>query len=43
MTALAQSSGELERRADEARATGQPDLAQESIAGRTLLRPSLAS
>ena len=32
MTALAESSGELERRTDEARATGQPDLAQESLA-----------
>ena len=32
MTALAESSGELERRAGEARAAGQPDLAQESLA-----------
>jgi predicted nucleic acid-binding protein len=32
MTALAESSGELERRAGEARAAGQSDLAQESLA-----------
>jgi predicted nucleic acid-binding protein len=32
MTALAESSGELERRTDEARAAGQPGLAQESLA-----------
>jgi predicted nucleic acid-binding protein len=32
MTALAKSSGELERRADEARSAGLPDLAQETLA-----------
>jgi predicted nucleic acid-binding protein len=41
MTALAQSSGELERRADEARATGQPDLAQESLARKNAIEAEL--
>jgi predicted nucleic acid-binding protein len=41
MTALAESSGELERRIDEARATGQPDLAQESLARRNAVEAEL--
>jgi predicted nucleic acid-binding protein len=41
MTALAESSGELERRADEARAAGQPDLAQESLARKNAVEAEL--
>jgi predicted nucleic acid-binding protein len=41
MTALAQSSGELERRTDEARATGQPDLAQQSLARKNAVEAEL--
>jgi phage shock protein A len=41
MTALAGSSGELERRADEARAAGQPDLAQESLARKNAVEAEL--
>jgi predicted nucleic acid-binding protein len=41
MTALAESSGELERRADEARATGQPGLAQESLARKNAVEAEL--
>jgi predicted nucleic acid-binding protein len=41
MTALAESSGELERRIDEARATGQPDLAQESLARKNAVEAEL--
>ena len=41
MTALAESSGELERRTDEARATGQPDLAQESLARKNAVEAEL--
>ena len=43
MTALAESSGELERRTDEARAAGQPTSPRNRWPGRTPLRPSLAS
>ncbi len=42
MTALAQSSGELERRADEARAAGRSDLAQESLARKNAVEAELA-
>jgi predicted nucleic acid-binding protein len=42
MTALAESSGELGRRADEARAAGQPDLAQESLARKNAVEAELA-
>jgi predicted nucleic acid-binding protein len=41
MMALAESSGELERRADEARAAGQPDLAQESLARKNAVEAEL--
>ena len=41
MTALAESSGELERRAEEARAAGQPDLAQESLARKNAAEAEL--
>jgi predicted nucleic acid-binding protein len=41
MTALAESSGELERRAGEARAAGQPDLAQESLARKNAAEAEL--
>jgi predicted nucleic acid-binding protein len=41
MTALAESSGELERRADEARAAGQHDLAQESLARKNAVEAEL--
>jgi len=41
MTALAESSGELERHADEARAAGQPDLAQESLARKNAVDAEL--
>jgi predicted nucleic acid-binding protein len=41
MTALAESSGELERRADEARGAGQPDLAQESLARKNAVEAEL--
>ena len=41
MTALAESSGELERRADEARAAGQPGLAQESLARKNAAEAEL--
>jgi predicted nucleic acid-binding protein len=41
MKALAKSSGELERRADEARAAGQPDLAQESLARKNAVEAEL--
>jgi predicted nucleic acid-binding protein len=41
MTALAESSGELERRADEARAAGQPDLARESLARKNAVEAEL--
>jgi len=41
MAALAESSGELERRADKARAAGQPDLAQESLARKNLVDAQL--
>jgi len=41
MTALAESSGELERRAGEARAAGQPDLAQESLARKNAVEAEL--
>ena len=42
MMALAESLGELERRADEARAAGQPDLAQESLARKNAVEAKLA-
>ena len=41
MTALAESSGELERRADQARAAGQPGLAQESLAKKNAVEAQL--
>jgi predicted nucleic acid-binding protein len=41
MTDLAESSGELERRAGEARAAGQPDLAQESLARKDAVEAEL--
>jgi predicted nucleic acid-binding protein len=41
MTALAESSGELERRAGEARAAGQPDLVQESLARKNAVEAEL--
>lgn len=41
MAALAESSGELERRAGEARATGQPDLARESLARKNAVEAEL--
>jgi predicted nucleic acid-binding protein len=41
MTALAESSGELERRAGEARAAGQPGLAQESLARKDAVEAEL--
>ena len=41
MTALAESLGELQRRADEARAAGQPDLAQESLARKNAVEAEL--
>jgi predicted nucleic acid-binding protein len=41
MTALAESSGELERRAGEACAAGQPDLAQESLARKNAVEAEL--
>jgi predicted nucleic acid-binding protein len=41
MTALAESSGELERRADEARTAGQPGLAQESLARKNAVEAEL--
>jgi predicted nucleic acid-binding protein len=41
MTALAESSGELERRADEARAAGQPGLARESLARKNAVEAEL--
>jgi predicted nucleic acid-binding protein len=41
MAALAQSSGELERRADQARAAGQSDLARESLAQRNAVEAEL--
>jgi predicted nucleic acid-binding protein len=43
MTSLAESSGELERRTDEARATGQPDLAQESLARKNAVEAELGA
>ena len=43
MTALAESSGELERRAGEARAAGQPDLAQESLARKSAVEAELGA
>jgi predicted nucleic acid-binding protein len=42
MTALAQSSGELERRADQARAAGQPDLARETLARKNAVEAELS-
>jgi predicted nucleic acid-binding protein len=41
MTALAESSGKLERRAGEARAAGQPDLARESLARKNAVEAEL--
>jgi predicted nucleic acid-binding protein len=41
MAALAESSGKLERRTDEARAAGQPDLAQESLARKNAVEAEL--
>ena len=41
MTALTESSGELERHAGEARAAGQPDLAQESLARKDAVEAEL--
>jgi predicted nucleic acid-binding protein len=41
MTALAESSGELERRADEARPAGQPDLARESLGRKNAVEAEL--
>jgi predicted nucleic acid-binding protein len=41
MTALAESSVELERRAGEARAAGQPDLARESLARKDAVEAEL--
>jgi predicted nucleic acid-binding protein len=41
MTVLAESSGELDRRADEARAAGQSDLAQESLARKNAVEAEL--
>ena len=41
MTDLAESSGELERRAGEARAAGQPDLARESLARKDAVEAEL--
>ena len=41
MMALAESSGELERRTDGARATGHPDLAQESLARKNAVEAEL--
>jgi predicted nucleic acid-binding protein len=41
MTALAESSGELGRRTDEARAIGQPDLAQELLARKNAVEAEL--
>ena len=41
MTALAESSGELERRAGEARAAGQPGLARESLARKNAVEAEL--
>ena len=41
MTALAESSGELERRAGEARAAGQPGLARESLARKDAVEAEL--
>jgi len=41
MTSLAESSGELERRADEVRAARQPDLAQESLARKNAVEAEL--
>lgn len=41
MTALAESSGELERRAGEARAAGQPGLAEESLARKKAVEAEL--
>jgi predicted nucleic acid-binding protein len=43
MTALAESAGELERRAAEARAAGQPDLAKESLARKNLVDAELGA
>ena len=43
MTALAESSGELERRAGEARAAGQPDPAQESLARKDAVEAELGA
>jgi predicted nucleic acid-binding protein len=41
MAALAESSGELERRAEEARAAGQPGLARESLARKNAVEAEL--
>jgi phage shock protein A len=41
ITALAESSGELVRRAGEARAAGQPDLAEESLARKNAVEAQL--
>jgi predicted nucleic acid-binding protein len=41
MTVLAESSGELERRAEAARAAGQSDLAQESLARKNAVEAEL--
>jgi predicted nucleic acid-binding protein len=41
MTALAESSGELERRADEAGAAGRPGLAEESLARKNAVAAEL--
>lgn len=41
MTALAESSGDLERRAGEARAAGQPGLARESLARKDAVEAEL--
>ncbi len=41
MTALAESSGELERRAGQARAAGQPDLALESLVRKNAVEAEL--
>jgi len=43
MTALAESSDELERRAGEARAAGQPGLAEESLARKNLIDAELGA
>jgi predicted nucleic acid-binding protein len=43
MAALAESSGELERRAGEARAAGQPGLAEESLARKNAVEAELGA